>query len=90
MLVSWNAPEGGFFIVLEVPFVADASALERCAADHEVLWTPMQDFYLADGGARQLRLSCSAIEPAEIPAGVDRLARFITAETARAAASASG
>ncbi|GLW71930.1 GntR family transcriptional regulator [Kitasatospora phosalacinea] len=77
--VSWNEPEGGFFAVLEVPFTADEAAMERCARDHGVLWTPMGPFYPAGGGERRLRLSISALSARQIEAGVARLADFVRA-----------
>ncbi|MEV0531606.1 PLP-dependent aminotransferase family protein [Kitasatospora sp. NPDC050463] len=78
--VSWNEPEGGFFAVLTVPFAADEAAMERCARDHGVLWTPMAPFYPAGGGERRLRLSVSSLTERQIIDGVADLARFIHAE----------
>lgn len=75
--VRWTVPDGGFFVVMDVPFTADEEALEKCARDYGVLWTPMQSFYLDGGGSRRLRLSCSAVHPAEIEEGVRRLAAFV-------------
>jgi (S)-3,5-dihydroxyphenylglycine transaminase len=75
--VRWNAPGGGFFVVLDVPFAADEAALEVSAREFGVLWTPMAPFYLDGGGRHQLRLSCSYVEPAAIDEGVRRLAAFV-------------
>ncbi|WP_031068552.1 PLP-dependent aminotransferase family protein [Streptomyces sp. NRRL WC-3742] len=77
--VSWNRPEGGFFAVLTVPFVADEEAMERCAREYGVLWTPMAPFYPAGGGERRLRLSVSSVTQDQIIDGVAKLAAFITA-----------
>jgi (S)-3,5-dihydroxyphenylglycine transaminase len=84
--VGWNSPEGGFFTVLTVPFVADEPALERSARDFGVLWTPMDAFFLDGSGVHQLRVSSSYLPPARVAEGVERLAAFVTAETGRAAA----
>ncbi|MFF4341034.1 PLP-dependent aminotransferase family protein [Kitasatospora sp. NPDC001540] len=84
--VSWNEPEGGFFAVLEVPFTADEAAMERCARDHGVLWTPMAPFYPAGGGERRLRLSISALSARQIETGVARLADFVRTAANRDAA----
>ncbi|MER7706590.1 PLP-dependent aminotransferase family protein [Kitasatospora sp. NPDC097605] len=84
--LSWNVPEGGFFAVLTVAFAADDAAMERCARESGVLWTPMAPFYPAGGGEHRLRLSTSSLTPERIAAGVARLADFVRAETARAAA----
>ncbi|KDN82338.1 GntR family transcriptional regulator [Kitasatospora cheerisanensis KCTC 2395] len=78
--VSWNEPAGGFFAVLHVPFTADEQAMERCAREHGVLWTPMAPFYPAGGGERRLRLSISALSGRQIETGVARLAEFVRAE----------
>lgn len=75
--VRWNAPDGGFFVVVTVPFPAGEAALERSAREFGVLWTPMSSFYLDGGGRHQLRLSCSYVEPPDIDDGVRRLAAFI-------------
>jgi (S)-3,5-dihydroxyphenylglycine transaminase len=83
--VSWNLPEGGFFVVVTVPFTADEPAMERCARDHGVLWTPMAGFYPAGGGERLLRLSCSYLTTDRIRDGVRRLAAFVAAERQRTA-----
>ncbi|WP_406210692.1 PLP-dependent aminotransferase family protein [Kitasatospora sp. NBC_01560] len=85
--LSWNRPEGGFFAVLTVPFEADEAAMERCAREFGVLWTPMAPFYPAGGGERRLRLSISSLSEEQIVAGVAALARFIRTEPASESAS---
>ncbi|KLJ04383.1 PLP-dependent aminotransferase family protein [Streptomyces sp. KE1] len=84
--VSWNRPDGGFFLVVDVPFTADHKALELSARAFGVLWTPMCDFHLDGGGTRQLRLSCSSQSPEAITEGIARLAAFITAQITGTAA----
>ncbi|WP_184810350.1 aminotransferase-like domain-containing protein [Actinophytocola algeriensis] len=75
--VTWNDPGGGFFIVLNVPFVAGDEELERSARDHGVLWTPIHHFH-GDGRARpRIRLSFSHLSPAEITEGMKRLTGFV-------------
>lgn len=81
--VHWNAPTGGFFLAVHVPFTADEQALARSAQDFGVIWTPMAYFHPADGGEHTMRLSFSLLAPDDIRAGVRRLAAFIAAETAR-------
>lgn len=80
--LRWNAPGGGFFVVVQVPFPADGPALETSAREYGVLWTPMAPFYLDGGGTHELRLSCSYVEPAAIDEGVRRLAAFVRAQAA--------
>ncbi|MBD3009011.1 PLP-dependent aminotransferase family protein [Streptomyces sp. 5-10] len=85
--VRWNAPAGGFFVVLSLPFPADEELLAHSAREHRVLWTPMRHFYDgADGeGTHQLRLSCSALTPEEIATGLDRLAKLVAERLSPAA-----
>jgi (S)-3,5-dihydroxyphenylglycine transaminase len=81
--VRFNAPRGGFFVMVEVGFTADLAAMRRCASEYGVSWAPMSMFFVGGGGERMLRLGVSNLAPADIREGVARLARFIT-ETTRA------
>lgn len=78
--VSWRCPAGGFFVRVDLPVPADLALLEVSAAEHGVLWTPMSHFSLTGQGDRQLRLSCSYLEPDEIESGVRRLVTFLRKE----------
>ncbi|MDH6109416.1 (S)-3,5-dihydroxyphenylglycine transaminase [Kitasatospora sp. MAP12-15] len=75
--LSWNRPDGGFFLTVDVAFRADNEALERSARDYGVLWTPMDAFYPGGGGEHQLRLSCSYLRLDQIADGVRRFAAFV-------------
>lgn len=77
--VRWNSPSGGFFVVVDVPVDASEALLEVSAREHGVLWTPMRFFYIDGGGSHAIRLSCSALEPAQIEEGVRRLAGLLRA-----------
>jgi (S)-3,5-dihydroxyphenylglycine transaminase len=76
--VRCNAPGGGFFLVVDVPFAADDEMVEISARDHGVLWTPMRHFHDAPAAARRIRLSYSQLTPDQIEDGITRLARFLT------------
>jgi (S)-3,5-dihydroxyphenylglycine transaminase len=78
--IRFNAPVGGFFVVVTVPFPVDDSLLERSAADYGVLWTSMHHFYEPGAVVNALRLSCSTVTPAQIETGLDRLAMLINDE----------
>ncbi|ANN17106.1 aminotransferase [Amycolatopsis orientalis] len=78
--VSWNAPGGGFFLTLRVPFPADNAALTRSAQDFGVIWTPMSYFYPQGGGRTTIRLSTSYLTHADIEKGVARLRGFVESE----------
>jgi (S)-3,5-dihydroxyphenylglycine transaminase len=86
--VRWNAPAGGFFLTLQVPFPADNAALVRSAEDFGVIWTPMAYFHPHGGGSRAIRLSISYVTRAEVDEGVSRLARFIENEATPATGAA--
>jgi (S)-3,5-dihydroxyphenylglycine transaminase len=75
--VTWNVPDGGFFLVMKLPIEADEALLEASARDFQVLWTPMRYFYLGQGGEQELRLSCSYLTPERIEAGIARLAQHL-------------
>ncbi|WP_405164620.1 aminotransferase class I/II-fold pyridoxal phosphate-dependent enzyme [Nocardia sp. NBC_01499] len=79
--VRWNIPRGGFFVVMDVGFPVDDELLERSAAHHGVLWTPMCHFYARDVALNQLRLSCSSLTPEQIDIGLDRLAAMVHEQT---------
>ncbi|MFC8429221.1 aminotransferase class I/II-fold pyridoxal phosphate-dependent enzyme [Streptomyces sp. NPDC057253] len=78
--IYWNAPSGGFFLALTVPFRADNIALGRSAEEFGVIWTPMSYFYPQGGGEFGIRLSVSYLTHAEIADGIERLAQFVRAE----------
>ncbi|MDG4764631.1 PLP-dependent aminotransferase family protein [Solwaraspora sp. WMMD406] len=87
--VRWNVPAGGFFLVLTVPFVVDDALLHRSAREYGLLWTPMAHFYDDRVPVDTLRLSISAVTPAQIDLGLDRLAALVADELARGGAGAS-
>ncbi|KWV31876.1 aminotransferase-like domain-containing protein [Micromonospora rifamycinica] len=78
--LAWNRPHGGFFVRMRLPVPVTVDLLERSASKYGVLWTPMAQFYLGGGGERQLRLSCSYLDPDQIDTGVRRLAAFVKEE----------
>ena len=75
--IRWNVPAGGFFVVVTVPFEVTDQLLEHSADRYGVLWTPMRHFYVGAGGDHEMRLSCSALAPADIEEGLDRLTALI-------------
>ncbi|MEU5002611.1 PLP-dependent aminotransferase family protein [Streptomyces sp. NPDC021622] len=79
--VSWNAPAGGFFVLLTVPFTADDELLEHSAREHRVLWTPVHHFYADARPRNQIRLSFSHLSLQEIDDGLDRLADLVHERT---------
>jgi len=95
--VSWNRPEGGFFLTLRLPFPFGAGELDACARDFGAIVCPMTFFAVlperSEQGGREneIRLSFSYVSPARIDEGISRLARFVRdrVESSRSAAAES-
>ncbi|MBX5440816.1 MAG: PLP-dependent aminotransferase family protein [Solirubrobacteraceae bacterium] len=67
------APEGGYFLWVELPEGTDVAALFEEAAERGVLIVKGTDFLL-EGGENTLRLAYSGVTPDQIDEGVRRLA----------------
>ena len=67
------APEGGYFLWVDLPDGTDVSALFDAAAARGVQFVKGTDFVL-EGGESTLRLAYSGVTPDEIVEGVKRLA----------------
>jgi 2-aminoadipate transaminase len=76
---SWNKPEGGYFLWLELSEDVDASELLTRATDAGVTFVPGADF---GGAPNTVRLAFSFVSPAEITEGVSRLARLVASAPA--------
>ncbi len=70
---SYNAPEGGYFMWVELPEGTDVAALERAAGERDVLFVKGEDFVI-EGATNQLRLAYSGVTPEQISEGIERLA----------------
>ena len=67
------APQGGYFLWVELPPGSDVGALFDAAAARGVQFVKGSDFVL-EGGGSSLRLAYSGVTPDEIEEGVKRLA----------------
>ncbi len=67
------APEGGYFLWVDLPAGTDVAALATAAAERDVQFVKGTDFVL-EGGEASLRLAYSGVTPEEIEEGVARLA----------------
>lgn len=74
---TWTVPRGGFVLLVTLPGTLDASALRPRALARGVSFVPGNAFFVDGGGEGTLRLSFSAVTPAEIEEGVRRLAEAI-------------
>ena len=78
--LSWNVPNGGFYIWCSLPENLDSKAMLPRAVTELVAYTPGTAFF-ADGGGRQnLRLSFCYPTPENIKIGIRRLATVIRGE----------
>jgi DNA-binding transcriptional MocR family regulator len=69
----FQAPEGGYFMWVELPEGTDVHVLVDKAAEHGVTFVKGTDFLL-EGGENTLRLAYSGVNPDEIREGIARLA----------------
>jgi len=67
------APQGGYFMWVELPEGTDVEDLHHAAAERGVAFVKGSDFLL-EGGANTLRLAYSGVTPEQIRTGVARLA----------------
>jgi DNA-binding transcriptional MocR family regulator len=80
---SFVAPEGGYFLWVDLPEGTDVGALFAAAAARGVQFVKGSDFML-EGGESSLRLAYSGVTPEEIEEGVRRLAEAYDEVRARA------
>jgi 2-aminoadipate transaminase len=67
------APEGGYFMWVELPEGTDVDKLFAAAGERGVTFVKGSDFLL-EGGRNTLRLAYSGVTPEQIDAGIGRLA----------------
>jgi len=72
---TWNRPEGGYFLWLELPGL-DTRDLLAAGTREGVVFVPGADF---GGPASSARLAYSFVSPAEIVLGVERLGAVVSA-----------
>jgi 2-aminoadipate transaminase len=75
------APEGGYFLWVDMPAETDVDALFDAAAERGVQFVKGSDFVL-EGAGSAFRLAYSGVTPEEIEEGVRRLAEAYAEITA--------
>ena len=75
--VTWNRPDGGFFLTVSLPFEFGRAEAQCCATDYGVLTMPLSFFALDRAEDRRVRLAFSNADPARVREGVARFARFV-------------
>jgi 2-aminoadipate transaminase len=73
---KFTAPQGGYFMWVELPEAVKVSELEAAAKQRGVLFVKGTDFLL-EGGENTLRLAYSGVTPEEIGEGISRLAEAV-------------
>jgi len=68
------APQGGYFLWLDLPPGTDVDALFAAAARRGVIFVKGSDFVI-EGAESSLRLAYSGVTPTEIEQGIERLAQ---------------
>lgn len=75
---TYVAPEGGYFLWVELPAEVDTEQLLAAASERGVVFVKGSDFML-EGGRNALRLAYSGVAPDQIEEGVRRLAEALAA-----------
>jgi (S)-3,5-dihydroxyphenylglycine transaminase len=83
--VSWNRPEGGFFLTLELPFEFAAPEMMECASEYGAIVMPMSFFSLDGSYRNRVRFAYSNLSGDEIRRGIERFAAYARAKIAGAA-----
>jgi 2-aminoadipate transaminase len=75
---AWSRPQGGYFSWLDLPPGTDAAELLARATEQGVTFVKGSDFFPSGrGGAGSARLAYSFVSPADVRAGVARLAGLL-------------
>jgi 2-aminoadipate transaminase len=75
--VTWNVPDGGMFLWVQLPAQMDAMKLLDAAVANNVAFVPGAPFYANDVVQSTLRLSFVTVPAEKIKQGVERLAQVI-------------
>ncbi len=78
--LSWNVPNGGFYIWCTLPEILDSKAMLPRAVTELVAYTPGTAFFADGTGQQNLRLSFCYPTPENIKIGIRRLATVIRGE----------
>ena len=74
---SWNEPDGGYFLWVDLPDGVSGEALLAQADEAGVTFVKGADFFLDGGGESALRLAFSYATAEEIDEGIGRLGRLV-------------
>jgi 2-aminoadipate transaminase len=74
---SWNEPDGGYFLWVELPGGLNAESLLAQADEAGVAFIKGPDFFFHGGGESAMRLAFSYEQPEAIDEGISRLGRLV-------------
>lgn len=74
---TWNEPEGGYFLWVDLPDGLSGATLLAQAGEAGVTFVKGADFFVAGGGEGAMRLAFSYATAEEIDEGVARLGRLV-------------
>ncbi len=75
--VTWNRPEGGMFVWVQLPKGIDSMTLLEAAIAQHVAFVPGAPFFADHAQANTLRLSFVTVPPEQIEIGVARLGALL-------------
>ncbi|WP_118183831.1 PLP-dependent aminotransferase family protein [Paraburkholderia phosphatilytica] len=78
--VSWNRPEGGMFVWVDLPSQIDSMKLLEEAVAQNVAFVPGAPFFANDAQRNTLRLSFVTVPPAKIDEGMAKLGALIASK----------
>jgi (S)-3,5-dihydroxyphenylglycine transaminase len=78
--VTWNTPQGGFFITVTLPFFFTNADLEVAASSHGVIVFPVSLFSSTARCARRVRLAFTNVSGEQLTLAVERFADFVRKE----------
>ena len=78
---TWNRPEGGYFLWVDLPPGVRGETLLAEACEDGVTFVSGSEFYLDAGGEEAVRLAFSYATTAEIEEGIARLGRLVREES---------
>jgi DNA-binding transcriptional MocR family regulator len=74
---SWNEPDGGYFLWVDLPGGLSAESLLAQADEVGVAFIKGPDFFFHGGGGSAMRLAFSYERPEAIEEGIARLGRLV-------------
>jgi 2-aminoadipate transaminase len=78
--VQWTKPDGGLFLMVQLPEGIDATKLLEKAIAQKVAYVPGSDFHTDGSGTNSFRLNYSTANETRIAEGIKRLGAVLKSE----------